>query len=226
MNAAGSEDSRVGNSYHEIHLSEDPQRKVVWREIANHLSRFITGSAAVLELGAGYCDWINQVQAKERVATDLWDGITRYAGVGVRCVVGDVVQVLRSLSPQQFDAILASNFFEHFNHAELDSLLEHVRERLQREGVLIVIQPNFTYAYRQYFDDYTHRAVFTAVSLPAFLRSKGFEIVRVVPRFLPLTMKSRLPKWRWLVRAYLWSPFRPLAGQMLIVARKAEGTNG
>lgn len=226
MKAAGSEDSRVGTSYHEIHLSEDPQRRLVWREIASYLSGFIPESAAALELGAGYCDWINQVQAKERVATDLWDDITHHADAGVRCVVGDVIQVLRSLSPQRFDAILASNFFEHFNHEALNPLLEQVRERLQEDGVLIVIQPNFTYAYRQYFDDYTHRAVFTAVSLQAFLRSKGFEIVRVEPRFLPLTMKSRLPKWGWLVRAYLRSPIRPLAGQMLIVARKTGGKKG
>lgn len=216
----------MGNSYHEIHLPEDPHRRAVWQEIANYVSHFIPESGRVLELGAGYCDWINQVQAKERVATDLWEGITRYAQPGVRYVVGDVTKTLASLSPQRFDAILASNFFEHFAHEELDRLLEHVRDRLHDQGVLIVIQPNFTYAYRHYFDDYTHRAVFTSVSLQAFLQHKGFQIVHSEPRFLPLTMKSRLPKWRWLVRAYLRSPFRPLAGQMLIVARNAGRNKG
>lgn len=215
----------MGSSYHEIHLSEDPHRRAVWLEIANYLSGFIPESASVLELGAGYCDWINHVRAGERVATDLWDGITRYADAGVRCIVGDVTQSLRSLAPKGFDAILASNFFEHFTHDQLDRLMDDVRNQLDEKGVLIAIQPNFTYAYRQYFDDYTHRAVFTAVSLQSFLRSKGFQIVHAEPRFLPLTMKSRLPKWRWLVRAYLWSPIRPLAGQMLVVARKTDRRN-
>ena len=210
----------MGTSYHEIHLSEDPHRRAVWLEIANYLSSFIPESAAVLEMGAGYCDWINHVRARERVATDHWEGIKRYAAQGVECVVGDVYDSLRSLSPKRFDVVLASNFFEHFSHDDLQRLVDHVRDRICDGGLLIAIQPNFAHAYRHYFDDYTHRAIFTAISLEAFLLSKGFAIVRVEPRFLPLTMKSRLPKWRWLVKAYLRSPIKPLAGQMLIVARK------
>ena len=85
----------------------------------------------------------------------------------------------------------------------------------------ILIQPNFRYAFREYFDDYTHRAVFTDVSLPALLRAEGFAVERVEPRFLPYSMQgSRLPVAPWLVRAYLRSPFRPGAGQMLVVAKR------
>ncbi len=210
----------MGRSYHEIHLSEDPHRGTVWLEIANYLSGFIPESAAVLEMGAGYCDWINHVHARERVATDHWEGIRRHAAQGVECVVGDVYASLRSLSPKRFDVVLASNFFEHFTHVDLEGLMEDVKERLRDGGLLIAIQPNFTHAYRHYFDDYTHRSVFSSVSFQAFLRSKGFRVVHVESKFLPLTMKSRLPKWRWLVRVYLRSPIRPLAGQMLIVAEK------
>lgn len=210
----------MSNSYHDVHLSEDPHRRAVWGEIASYLSRFIAPTASVLELGAGYCDWINQVQAQERTATDLWDGIIRHAQPGIQCLVGDVKSVLAALGPKRFDVVLASNFFEHFSHEELGRLLEQVKDRLPEGGLLVAIQPNFTYAYRHYFDDYTHRAVFTSVSFQAFLQSKGFLVAHAEARFLPLTMKSRLPKWRWLVRAYLRSPIRPLAGQMLIVARK------
>jgi hypothetical protein len=53
------------------------------------------------------------------------------------------------------------------------------------------------------------------------LRSRGFLIDEVRARFLPYSMRgSRLPIQRWLVRAYLQSPFKPMAGQMLVVARK------
>ena len=92
---------------------------------------------------------------------------------------------------------------------------------LRRGGRLIVMQPNFRYAYRHYFDDYTHRSTFTHVSLANLLRSKGLRMLRVEPRFLPYSMReSRLPVKPWLVRAYLRSPIRPLAGQMLLVAEK------
>ena len=59
---------------------------------------------------------------------------------------------------------------------------------------MIVVQPNFRYAYRQYFDDYTHRSTFTHVSLANLLRSKGLRVLHVEPRFLPYSMReSRLP---------------------------------
>jgi hypothetical protein len=43
----------------------------------------------------------------------------------------------------------------------------------------------------------------------------------VQPRFLPYSMRgSRLPIRPWTVRAYLRSPIKPMAGQMLVVASK------
>jgi hypothetical protein len=43
----------------------------------------------------------------------------------------------------------------------------------------------------------------------------------VKPKFLPYSMRdSRLPIAPWLVRAYLHSPWKPMAGQMLVVARR------
>ena len=55
--------------------------------------------------------------------------------------------------------------------------------------------------------------------LPDFLVANGFEIVELRPRFLPLTIKSRLPVWPFLIRAYLALPIKPLGKQMLVVAR-------
>ena len=53
-----------------------------------------------------------------------------------------------------------------------------------------MIQPNFRLAPRRYFDDYTHRTIFTDVSLCDWLEAAGFNIVKAIPRFLPLTVKS------------------------------------
>jgi hypothetical protein len=75
---------------------------------------------------------------------------------------------------------------------------------------LSVIQPNFRYAYREYFDDYTHVAIFTHVSLCDVFRASGFDIIDVKPRFLPLSIKSGLPVRESLIRAYLASPIKPM----------------
>ena len=54
--------------YHTAHLPEDPARAVVWKVVAEHLSVWVPPGASVLEIGAGYCDWINSVVAAARVA--------------------------------------------------------------------------------------------------------------------------------------------------------------
>lgn len=208
--------------YHASHLTPDPARAVVWREVARHLAPYVPPDASVLDLGAGYCDWINHVLAAERVAVDIWPDLPRHAAAGVTPVVLDAASELRSLGASRFDVVLASNVLEHFEPDVAAAVAGDVFCLLRPGGRLLAIQPNFAYAARQYFDDYTHRAVFTHVSLPALLRSRGFSVERVCPRFLPYSMQdTRLPIRGWLVRAYLKSPVKPRAGQMLVVAQKA-----
>ena len=52
------------------------------------------------------------------------------------------------------------------------------------------------------------------------LAASGWQIEHVAPRFLPLSMRSRGSSLSFLVPWYLRSPVKPLAGQMLVVARR------
>ena len=63
-----------GAGYHDVHLPEDPARAVVWRVIAEYLERWVPPEAHVLEVGAGYCSWINAVRAARKVAVDQLAG--------------------------------------------------------------------------------------------------------------------------------------------------------
>lgn len=209
------------SGYHDAHFTENPTRAAVWQAIAAYLAPWVPTAAHVLELGAGYCQWINHVTAARRVAVDQWFELPAHAGPGVEAVVMDLRQGLGTFGAGSFDVILASNLLEHFEPDSAAALADEMHRVLNPGGRLILIQPNFKYAYRHYFDDYTHRAVFTDVSLPALLRSRGFAIAEVRPRFLPYSMRDRaIPMAGLLVRAYLRSPFKPGAGQMLVVATK------
>ena len=86
-------------------------------------------------------------------------------------------------------------------------------------GKINILQPNYRLCCAEYFDDYTHVAIYSDRSLCDFLRANGFGIVKSMPRFLPLTIKSRLPVSPLLIRAYLASPVKPLAKQMFIRAK-------
>jgi hypothetical protein len=94
---------------------------------------------------------------------------------------------------------------------------------LRPGGRLIVVQPNFRLQPRRYFDDYTHKTIFTDNGFRDFLKSEGWTIAHAEPRFMPFSMKSRFPTAEWLVRLYLASPIRPLAGQFLVVAERGIG---
>lgn len=210
------------SSYHAAHFIEHPQRETVWKAVSAHLAHLVPRDGAVLEVGAAYCHWINNVSARRRVAVDIWPGVATHAAPGVESRALDVTTDLRSLGASTFDVVLASNVLEHFEPDIVGSVVNDLGFVLRPGGRLILIQPNFRYAWREYFDDYTHRAVFTDVSLPALLRAQGFVVNGVWPRFLPYSMRGRsIPLAGWLVSAYLRSPIKPRAGQMLVVATKA-----
>jgi SAM-dependent methyltransferase len=208
-------------SYHTAHLVDDPRRATVWKVVARYLASHVAPGAHVLELGAGYCDWINNVQASRRVAVDVWPELPAHTAPGVEPMVIDISNGLHSFGDATFDVVLASNLLEHFAPDAAAEVVREVARLLRPAGRFIVIQPNFRYAWRRYFDDYTHRAIFTDVSLAALLRAHGFTIIDVKPRFVPYSMQgTRIPIASWLVKAYLMSPFKPAAGQMLVIAQK------
>lgn len=211
-------------AYFGTRLTHDVRREQIWSYLTPYLQAFVPPQADILELGAGYCYFVNNVAARRRVAVDLSPEMLRWKGPGVEGICEDVLEYLRMAEPSQFDFILASNFFEHFEWPALNEIITHVYRVLRPSGRLAIIQPNFRLEPGRYFDDYTHRAIFTDVSLGDWLTSCGFKIAKLVPRFLPLTVKSRLGGLSFLIPLYLRSPIRPLAGQMFALADKPEST--
>lgn len=207
--------------YHGSRLTPDPRRERIWQVLwRHHFSRLVASDACVLDLGCGYGSFINQVVARRRIALDSWAGFQAHLAPGVEAVTADVTE-LGFLPEGGVDFAFASNLFEHLPQADFARVLDWLRTKLSARGTLTILQPNYRYAYREYFDDYTHVSAYSHVSLADFLTANGYEVLEVVPRFLPLTVKSRLPVWSWLVRAYLASPLRPLGKQMLVRARPA-----
>jgi SAM-dependent methyltransferase len=200
-------------------MSGDDRRTSVWQALWRyHFRHHVRPADTVLDLGAGYGDFINNVVARRRIALDMWPGMVDHVAAGVETIVGPADD-LAGLEDGVIDYAFASNLFEHLPQDALVRLLAALKPKLSARGSLTMLQPNYRYAHREYFDDYTHVAIYSHVSLPDLLAAHGWEVVDVRPRFLPLSVKSRLPTWPFLVWAYLRSPFKPLGKQMLIVAR-------
>lgn len=211
-----------GDAYFEARLPADPRRRVLWQTLYRHcFARWHGPEDCVLELGCGYGDFINAVRARRRVAVDGWSGSAGHLEPGVEFRAGPLHE-LSFLADRSVHFALASNVFEHLTREELRATLAELRRVLHPEGSLCIVQPNWRHAWRHYFDDYTHVAVYSHVSLCDLLRAEGFEILACVPRFLPLTVKSRLPVHPLLIRLYLALPWRPLARQMLVRCRPSR----
>ena len=208
--------------YHESRLARDARRDVVWKALWTHYFRHRIGPGdCVLDLGCGYGEFINNVEARRRLALDLWPQMPLHVASGVEAHVGPVTD-LGWIDDGSVDYAFASNLFEHVTQADFAATLEGLRPKLSDKGTLTVLQPNYRYAYREYFDDYTHVSVYSHISLADFLAAQGWEVLETKPRFLPLTVKSRLPVSPTLIGAYLRSPVKPMGKQMLLSARPAR----
>jgi hypothetical protein len=212
--------------YHETRFEYDSRREILWRSLFNsYFHRWIREDDCVLELGADYCHFINNVRARHRVALDLWPEMPTFLRPEVEGHVGSVTD-LSFLQNGSVDFAFASNLFEHITQDDFSDVLRQLERKLSIRGLLCLLQPNYRYAYREYFDDYTHITVYSHRSMCDFLRACGYEIVECRPRFMPLVVKSRLKMSPILIWLYLKSPLKPLGKQMLIVAQPSRSVPG
>ena len=207
--------------YHGSRLTHDERRARMWQALWHfHFRHRIRPEATVLDLGSGYGDFINSVRAARRIALDMWPGLVDHVSPGVETIVGPVTD-LDAIADASIDFAFASNLFEHLTQDELVAVLTRLKPKLREGGQLSILQPNYRYAFREYWDDYTHRTPYSHISLADLLRAQGWIVTEIAPRFLPLTIKSRLPTWGWLIGLYLRLPFKAMGKQMLITARTA-----
>lgn len=205
-------------AYHQTRFAHDPRRNLLWQTLVNTcFQKHILPNHTVLDLGAGYGEFINHVKARKKYAIDLWQGMLEHLKADVEGHVKSVTD-LDWLEDKSIDFAFSSNCFEHVTQKDLITCLDSLRAKMKPGARLCLVQPNYKYAYREYFDDYTHVSVYTDISLSDLLESRGFKVIQREPRFLPLTIKSRLPVQPWLIRLYLQSPIRPLAKQMCLHA--------
>jgi SAM-dependent methyltransferase len=192
-------------------------RRGVWRELVRFISKNCGQVDTVLEIGPGYCDFINQFPANIKICFEQNKSMAEYAAADVDFRCEDAV-TLNGVPDDSIDIVFASNVLEHLNKDQLQTIMPRIGQILKQTGRLILIQPNYRLCQERYFDDETHQTIFSDNNIVEFLEQYNFTVTRLIPGFLPFSMKERLPKWPLLVRLYLASPFKPMAGQMFVMA--------
>lgn len=201
-------------------------KRVLWQVLVDDfLQNYVPSESAVLDIGGGYCEFINQIRAAKKCLIDLNPDSKLFANADVKVLNIDVLNLESHTSfTEQFDRIFISNFFEHLrNKEELVEIISFCFDSLNTGGSLLVIQPNFKYSYKEYYDFIDHQLPITHLALQELLETVGFEIDVMIPRFLPFSTKGR-PASPWLLKVYLKLPFlwRFLGGQMFVKASKVN----
>ena len=211
-----------------IYENRFPPREIeamrgVWRVLVRDFFQSrVRRDATVLDVGAGACLFINEVDARRRIAIDANPNLVNFAAAGVEAIVTQDLS-LTEVSDGSVGHVFLSNVLEHLpSFLGVLGLLGAIHAKLEPGGTLLILQPNFRLLPGRYFDFIDHQVILTDASLREALESVGFEIIEERIRFLPFTSKSALPKWPWLVRLYLkLRPVQWLFGkQTFVVARK------
>ncbi len=197
-------------------------RQEVWKILASYFSKWIPRGSAVLDLGCGYCEFINHIPAAKKYGLDLNPDASRHASAEVVIFEQDCAQPW-PIPEGALDVVFTSNFFEHLpDKIVLENTLKRAFMSLKSGGKLIAMGPNIRYTGGAYWDFYDHHIALTELALAEALKKCGFRIETVVARFLPYAMSTGRNYPAWILRLYLKLPLAwPVFGQQfLVIAQK------
>jgi SAM-dependent methyltransferase len=198
-------------------------RQRIWRVLANHFfQRHIPPTGAVLDLGCGYGEFINAVNAAAKYGMDLNPASASHLAPEVRMLRQDC-SARWELAEDSLDVVFTSNFFEHLpDKATLARTLEQARRCLKPGGRLIAMGPNIKYVPGAYWDFWDHYLPLTEASLSEGLETTGFAVEVCWPRFLPYTMVGAREYPPFFLMCYLKLPWvwRFFGKQFLVIAVK------
>jgi SAM-dependent methyltransferase len=204
---------------------ELPRKNAIWKMLcSNYFQKFINKSSTVIDIACGYGEFLNNIQAKRKIAVDLNPDAKHFLNPDVefhQCLATNFASIITA----DADIIFTSNFLEHLpDKKALDNFLNQVFLALKPGGKYLILGPNLRYLPGQYWDFYDHHLGLTHLSLCEALKLKGFKVEFCIDRFLPFTTQGSLPTHPFFVKLYLMFPltWRVLGKQFFIVAQKPE----
>jgi SAM-dependent methyltransferase len=204
--------------------ADRPAKDAIWRVLCPHFfQRYVGATDVVMDVGAGFGEFLRHIRCGARIAVDIERLSGRSLPPGTREVFTPSDRLSSQVTPASVDVVFCSNFFEHLpDTATFLATLREIFAVLRPGGRLLALQPNIRYVGGAYWDFVDHHLPLTHVTLAEAAESVGFEVVEVIPRFLPYTTRSRIPQAPWLVRLYLAVPpiWRIMGQQSWFVARK------
>jgi len=196
----------------------------IWKILCRHyFQKFIdTENDTVLDLAAGYGEFINNIRAKRKIAVDLNGDVRKHVNTDVEVLVSDC-RKMENIEEDKIDKIFISNFLEHLNNTdEVIQVLRECARILKSGGEVMILQPNIYYVKEKYWFFIDHKTPLTHESLREALEIAGFRIKYMKKKFLPYSTKSGMPQSDFFVRTYLKFPIlhRIFGKQSFVIGKK------
>lgn len=211
------------NRIYQRRFSQDIEfRKKMWQVLCNDFFQsYIPNDAVVLEIGAGYCEFINNIKAKRKLALDLNPDMKEFANNDIEVFLSGSTN-MSQIKDNSCDIAFTSNFFEHLSKQDIVKTIKEAHRVLKLGGEILILQPNIRFCYKDYWNFFDHVTALDDRSLVEALEINGFKVIKCLPKFLPYSTKSKLPKNIFLIKLYLKLPFLQyiFGKQTFIVARK------
>ena len=207
-------------SYRHRNVDQEARRGV-WLEVAPHVHSLMGSPQSVLDPAAGWGEFIDAIDAKERVAVDEVAYEQAGRSGGVRWITSRIQDA--DLPAGHFEGVFVSNFLEHLpSQVEISQFLERMRDAMSPGGRIAIMGPNYRYCAREYWDYADHIVALTHRAIEEHLYTAGFEPERTIPQYLPYSFRGKLPPSRRLTRMYLRTPlaWRLLGKQFLVIGRR------
>ncbi|MBT5029033.1 MAG: class I SAM-dependent methyltransferase [Nitrospinaceae bacterium] len=219
-----SENQRLDKIYRRrFNEYECEQKNKIWQVLCpEFFQKYVPLDATVLDIGAGYCEFINNIRCGKKLAVDLNEDTPSFSNPDVS-VTSSPSTDLSFLTDNSIDRVFMSNFLEHLKTKQeiLETFIEIFRV-LKPGGKVITLHPNIRYLYMDYWDYFDHHVPLTDKSIAEGLEVVGLKVDVSIARFLPFTTKSKIPKHPTLVKLYLKFPFiwKIMGKQTFVVATK------
>lgn len=212
------------NKIYQIRFSGlEEYRNAVWKILVkDFFSKWIPKGSAVLDLGCGYGEFINNVEGCRNHAMDLNPDAAKHLRKEVSFHEQDCSEPW-AIAPNSLDVIFTSNFFEHLPNKEaLSRTIAHAKDTLKPRGRIIALGPNISVLKGKYWDFWDHHVALSDQSLGELFEIHGLTIEKSIRRFLPYNMVRVRKSPLFFVSVYLRIPWlwQMVGKQFLVVAQK------
>lgn len=176
-----------------------------------------------MDIGAGYCEFLNTIHARKKIAVDVNPDTKKRAAPGILVILSTAERI-----PKRYDGtidkIFMSNVLEHLSTKEhVLEVLTRAYKLLKSNGKIIILQPNINLVKEHYWDFFDHYVPLNGKSMQEVLDLCGFKLEVYIERFLPYTTKTTaFIQHPLFIQLYLLLPsaLRPYAGQSFFIGRK------